>query len=266
MFFSLRLNIYRCSSTHFNVLLSWNSHSSLNRYKLSMLSLLYSFYSISSILDCFWMLDGRWATSVGCCRWLSRWTSPRRCRSGLSLTQLIFSAIYEPKYQPNYRSRLLVLRFVIVIESLMQPRYLLRSLPLNESQLLLLPSAKKRVFEDEHFVVLFYFVEIVHIKLGGRMFTCLTKEEKLECLKYLGSISLVKLRGSMTTNPMSSLSQQMIFLFSGCLVRWELPLVFRRFWVEKRRWYRCCGRKSCSAFSRLSFIVYNIIYKGRWQL
>lgn len=108
-----------------------------------------------------------------------------------------------------------MLRFLLVVKALMSGD-LLCCLPLDESQFLLLSSAKLGIFENKHLIVLFDFMEIVHVELHTSPATCLTKDEKLECLKYLGRISLVKLTTSMTTNPISSLSQQMIFLFSGC--------------------------------------------------
>ena len=77
------------------------------------------------------------------------------------------------------------------------------------------------------------------------MFTCRTKDEKLECLKYLGSISLVKATASITANPISSLSQHMIFLFSGCLVLGGVPREFSRFLEGRRLWCRCYGRWNC---------------------
>ena len=95
----------------------------------------------------------------------------------------------------------------------MKPADLLSSFPFDESKFILLSSDEQRVFEDEHIVVLFDFVEVVHIELGDRKCTCLTKEEKLECRKYFGKISLVKETTSVTAKPMSSLSQQIIFLF-----------------------------------------------------
>lgn len=102
-------------------------------------------------------------------------------------------------------------------------------LTLDESKLLLFSSAEKGVLEDKHIVILFDFVEIVHVELVDLKGTCLTKEEKLEWRKYLGRISLVKETTSMTANPTSSLSQHIIFLFSGCFVLSFLPLKSHRF-------------------------------------
>ena len=39
-----------------------------------------------------------------------------------------------------------------------------------------------------------YFMEIVHIELYEMRFTCLTKEDMLECLKYLGRTTSSKAR------------------------------------------------------------------------
>ena len=86
----------------------------------------------------------------------------------------------------------------------------------DKSQFGLFSFAKKRVFEYKHLIILFDFVKIIHIELNTMIHTCRTKEEKFECLKYLGRISLVKATTSITAKPISSLSQQMIFLFSGC--------------------------------------------------
>lgn len=105
---------------------------------------------------------------------------------------------------------------------------LLSRLSLYESQLVLLSPAKQRIFKYQHLIVLLYLVEIIHIQLHSPFRTCLTNEEKLECRKYLGNISLVKLTTSITINPMSSLSQEMIFLFSGCFVPGRVLLEFRR--------------------------------------
>ena len=77
----------------------------------------------------------------------------------------------------------------------------------------MLSSTKQGIFEYKHIVVLFNLVKIIHIELSWSLYTCLTKDEKLECRKYLGKIYRVKETISSTINPTSSLSQQMIFLF-----------------------------------------------------
>jgi hypothetical protein len=81
----------------------------------------------------------------------------------------------------------------------------------------LLALAEKRVFEHQAVVLLFYFVKVVHVQLSlDELVTCLTKEEKLECLKYFGSISLVKESTSWIINPTLLLSQEIILSYYGC--------------------------------------------------
>lgn len=51
---------------------------------------------------------------------------------------------------------------------------------------------KEVVLELEIVFVAAHLVEVVHVELGGRGGTCLTKEDMLECLKYCGRTSYSK--------------------------------------------------------------------------
>lgn len=62
----------------------------------------------------------------------------------------------------------------------MKANSLFGRLSLNEPQLMLFSPAKKRVLEDKHIIILFYFVKVVHVELSDSKGTCLTKDEKLE--------------------------------------------------------------------------------------
>lgn len=97
----------------------------------------------------------------------------------------------------------------------------------------------------------------------GEKNTCLTKEEKFECLKYLGSISFVNATTSMTANPISSLSQQMIFLFSGCSIYSEIPLEFNMFWGGMRQWCHCSGHCCFYVGAPAAYIINNRLES--WQ-
>jgi len=154
--------------------------------------------------------------------------------------------------------------FVIVIRTAMSSRNLLRCLPFNKSQFLMFSSTEQRIFEYKHFVVLFDLVEIIHIELDWSLNTCLTKEEKLECLKYLGKIYRVKETISSTTNPKSSLSQQIIFLFYGCLVLYCIPPKFSMFSARMMR-LSLYYAQNFGAVSTASIIIY-IINGQPWTI
>jgi hypothetical protein len=140
-----------------------------------------------------------------------------------------------PSSSNSYIHSFFMLWTLCIVESSMKSCYFFRCFPFDKSQFLLFPSTKQWIFKYKHLIVLFNFMKIIHVELSDEYFTCLTNEEKLECLKYLGNISLVKLTTSVTMNPTSSLSQHMIFLLSWFwMVVWVL-LVFHKFSIGKMR-------------------------------
>ena len=167
--------------------------------------------------------------------------------SGQLLTLQIFSTTDRFVMTVSANFYLWLLCFIIVVHSSMKTSNFFGCFSFDKPQFGLFSFAKKRVFEYKHLVILFDFVKIIHIELNTMIHTCRTKEEKLECLKYLGRISLVKATTSITAKPISSLSQQMIFLFSGCWFKQRIPPGSRRSLGGMMQLYRYSFHCYCGA-------------------
>jgi hypothetical protein len=61
----------------------------------------------------------------------------------------------------------------VIIEAAVHAGYLFSSFSLNKSELLLLSTAKERVLENQHLVVLLHLMEVVHVELPIWMSTCI---------------------------------------------------------------------------------------------
>lgn len=162
------------------------------------------------------------------------------------MVDLWLHGFFQPLVDLNsliyYSGCFLVLWTITLVESFVTACNFLSSLSFDKPKLMLFSPAEEWILEDQHLIILLDLVKVIHIQLHTPSSTCLTNDEKLECLKYLGSISLVKLTTSITMNPMSSLSQQMIFLFSGCFLPWRVLQESNMFWEGRRRSYRCISQ------------------------
>lgn len=79
-----------------------------------------------------------------------------------------------------------------------------------------------------------YFVEVVHIQLNGGRGTCLTKEEYLLCLKYLGRMVLENSFSLTTMNPTPVGVHFTILSFSGSWVGARVLQASSRFSLKRK--------------------------------